>query len=134
MAHFAEIDADNIVLRVLVVANEEEHRGQEFLADDLGFGGTWIQTSYNTSNGVHSGGGTPIRSNYAQIGFVYLSDVDAFQQGEAARPYPSWVLNENYVWIAPVAEPDHDPATERLEWNEGTTSWDVIGQESDPDA
>lgn len=51
MAHFAEIDSDNKVLRVLVVDNEQEHRGQEFLANDLGLGGTWIQTSYNTNFG-----------------------------------------------------------------------------------
>jgi hypothetical protein len=49
MAHFAEIDSNNIVTRVLVVANEQEHRGQEFLADDCGLGGTWIQTSYNSN-------------------------------------------------------------------------------------
>jgi len=134
MAHFAEVDADNIVLRVLVVPDEEEHRGQEFLADDLGQGGTWIQTSYNTYNGVHSDGGTPVRCNYAQIGFLYLPDADAFQESEEARPYSSWVLNDNYAWVAPEAEPDHDPVTERLEWNEETTSWDVIEQDSDPDA
>jgi hypothetical protein len=51
MAHFAEIDSDNKVLRVLVVDNEQEHRGQEFLAEDLGLGGTWIQTSYNANFG-----------------------------------------------------------------------------------
>lgn len=51
MAHFAEIDSNNVVLRVLVVANEHEHRGQEFLADDCGLGGTWVQTSYNASFG-----------------------------------------------------------------------------------
>ena len=51
MAHFAEIDSNNKVLRVLVVDNSEEHRGQEFLADDLGLGGTWIQTSYNANFG-----------------------------------------------------------------------------------
>jgi hypothetical protein len=51
MAHFAEIDSDNKVLRVLVVDNSQEHRGQEFLADDLGLGGTWIQTSYNANFG-----------------------------------------------------------------------------------
>ena len=49
MAHFAEIDSNNIVTRVLVVANEQEHRGQEFLADECGLGGTWIQTSYNAN-------------------------------------------------------------------------------------
>jgi hypothetical protein len=51
MAHFAEIDSDNKVLRVLVVDNSQEHRGQEFLANDLGLGGTWIQTSYNANFG-----------------------------------------------------------------------------------
>jgi hypothetical protein len=51
MAHFAEIDSDNKVLRVLVVDNSQEHRGQEFLANDLGLGGTWVQTSYNANFG-----------------------------------------------------------------------------------
>ena len=61
MAHFAEINDDSIVIRVLVVADEHESRGQEYLADDLGMGGTWIQTSYNSS----------IRGKYAGIGFRY---------------------------------------------------------------
>jgi hypothetical protein len=51
MAHFAEINSDNKVLRVLVVDNSQENRGQEFLANDLGLGGTWIQTSYNNNFG-----------------------------------------------------------------------------------
>jgi hypothetical protein len=61
MAHFAEIDYDNKVLRVLVVDNSQEHRGQEFLANDLGLGGTWIQTSYNANFG----------GKYAGIGDVW---------------------------------------------------------------
>ncbi len=131
MAHFAEVDADDIVVRVLVVPDEQEHRGQEFLADDLGQGGTWIQTSYNTSNGVHAEGGTPLRSNFAGIGMRYLPDADAFSQSEEARPYPSWVLNENYVWVAPVEQPDHDPSVETADWNEATVSWDLRQQEQD---
>ena len=51
MAHFAEIDSDNKVLRVLVVDNAQESRGQDFLANDCGLGGTWIQTSYNNNFG-----------------------------------------------------------------------------------
>jgi hypothetical protein len=51
MAHFAEIDSNNVVLRVLVVDNEHEERGEEFLANDLGLGGTWVQTSYNANFG-----------------------------------------------------------------------------------
>ena len=61
MAHFAEIDKDNKVLRVLVVDNSQEDRGQEFLANDLGLGGTWIQTSYNANFG----------GKYAAIGDTY---------------------------------------------------------------
>lgn len=68
MAHFAEIDENNIVTRVLVVADEQEHRGQEFLANDLGLGGFWIQTSYNNN----------IRKNYAGIGYTFDPVRDAF--------------------------------------------------------
>jgi len=69
MAHFAEIDPNGgTVLRVLVVPNEEEHRGQEFLANELGLGGVWIQTSYNNN----------IRYNYAGIGMTYDATRDAF--------------------------------------------------------
>jgi hypothetical protein len=68
MAHFAEIDSDGVVLRVLVVSNEQEHRGQDFLANELGLGGTWIQTSYNSN----------IRKNYAGIGYTYDATRDAF--------------------------------------------------------
>ena len=69
MSHFAEIDPNGgTVLRVLVVPNEEEHRGQDFLANELGLGGVWIQTSYNNN----------IRYNYAGIGYTYDATRDAF--------------------------------------------------------
>ena len=68
MAHFAEIDKNNIVIRVLVIENEHETRGQEYLANDLGLGGTWIQTSYNAK----------IRGKFAGIGDVYEKDNDVF--------------------------------------------------------
>ena len=68
MAHFAEIDGNNTVLRVLVVDNLLEHRGAEFLANDLGLGGTWIQTSYNNN----------IRGKYAGIGYTYDAVNDVF--------------------------------------------------------
>ena len=72
MAHFAEIDPNGgTVLRVLVVPNEQEHRGQEYMADDLGLGGVWVQTSYNAStNGF--------RKNYAGEGYIYDATRDAF--------------------------------------------------------
>ena len=68
MAHFAEIDKDGIVIRVLVVDNSQESRGQEFLANDLGLGGTWIQTSYNAN----------FRGKYAGIGDKYDKKKDIF--------------------------------------------------------
>jgi hypothetical protein len=68
MAHFAEINSNNVVLRVLVVADEHEHRGQEFLANDCGLGGTWIQTSYNAN----------IRGKFAGIGDIYDEVNDEF--------------------------------------------------------
>ena len=68
MAHFAEINKDNKVVRVLVVDNSQEHRGQEFLADDLGLGGRWIQTSYNAN----------FRGKYAPIGDTYDEVNDVF--------------------------------------------------------
>ena len=68
MAHFAEIDENNIVVRVVVVPNEEEHRGNDFLANDLGLGGRWIQTSYTNR----------IRGIYAGVGFYYDEEKDEF--------------------------------------------------------
>ncbi len=69
MSHFAEIDPNGgTVLRVLVVPDEQEHRGQDFLANELGLGGVWIQTSYNNN----------IRYNYAGIGYTYDATRDAF--------------------------------------------------------
>jgi len=78
MASFVEIDENSIVLRGLVVPDDEEHRGQEFLADDLGLSGTWIQTSYNTHGNVHRLGGTPFRYNYAGIGHTWDAENEAF--------------------------------------------------------
>jgi hypothetical protein len=121
MAHFAEVDGNNIVLRVLVVDDSQESNGQEFLATTLGLGGTWIKTSYNTNAGVHNNGGTPLRKNYAGIGYTYDSGRDAFI---APKPYPSWVLNEeSCVYEAPVAMPTDGGM---YTWNETTTSWNLI--------
>lgn len=118
MAHFAEIGLNNIVLRVIVVNNNDclDENGQESEAKGIEFcrnllGGTWLQTSYNSN----------IRKNYAGAGFTYDSDRDAFI---APKPYPSWVLNESTcIWEAPVAH----PMDEKLyTWNESSLSWDAI--------
>jgi hypothetical protein len=121
MAHFAEIDENGVVLRVLVVDNAQENDGQNFLANTLGLGGTWVKTSYNTVGGVHISGGTPFRKNYAGVGYTYDSSRDAFI---APKPFASWVLNEeSCVYEAPVAYPTDG---EMYTWNEETTSWDLV--------
>ena len=119
MAYFAEIDESNIVVRVVAVPDDQEHRGHEFMADDLGQGGTWIQTSYNTRGNVHSLGGTPLHMNYAGIGFAW--DGTGFA---SAQPYESWTLDENYVWQPPTPYPDDG---NDYEWDEATTSWVEVG-------
>lgn len=86
MAHFARIDENNIVTSVLVVDNSQEHRGQEFLANDLGLGGRWIQTSYNNN----------FRKQYAGIGYTYDEVNDVFI---APQPSENYVLNENFDWV-----------------------------------
>ena len=118
MAHFAQIDENNVVVQVLVVSDAEEHRGQEFLADDLGLGGTWKKTSYNTQGGVHALGGTPYRKNYAGIGYTFDAARDAFIP---PKPFNSWVLNEtSCLWEAPVAYPTDG---KMYTWDETSTSW-----------
>ena len=122
MAHFAEIDAEGIVLRVLVVADAQEDRGQEFLADDIGLGGTWKKTSYNTVGGVHSNGGTPYRKNYAGMGFKYDAGKDAFIP---PKPFDSWNLNEDTcLWEAPTPMPVEEGKF--FTWDEDTTSWKEV--------
>lgn len=93
MAHFAEVDETGRVLKVLVVPDHEEHRGQEFLANDLGLGGTWIQTSYNGN----------ARGNYAGVGYEYHSDVDLFMP---PRPHPEATIEvATATWVCPEPEP-----------------------------
>lgn len=115
MAHFAEIDSDNKVLRVIVVhnnelldeaGNESEAKGAEFCRNLLG--GTWVQTSYN---------GT-FRKNYAGIGYTYNTARDAFI---APSPFDSWHLNEETCcWEAPIPSPKDGLI---YSWDEVTLSW-----------
>jgi hypothetical protein len=121
MAHWAELDENNIVTRVLVGSNEDADEGYQWLIDNLG--GTWVKTSYNTLAGVHNAGGTPLRKNYAGIGYSYDEALDAF-----IPPKPeglnSWVVNEETGhWQAPVAMPTDAPEGQYYTWNEETVSW-----------
>jgi hypothetical protein len=116
MAHYAQINSDNIVVQVLIA--DESPTTIEWLVET--FGETWIQTSYNTRGGIHIEGKTPLRYNFAVIGGHYDSDVDAFY---APQPFSSWILNkETYEWESPVSKPEGQPTV----WNEEITSWDLV--------
>jgi hypothetical protein len=111
MSHWAEIDENNIVLRVLVGNNSEPDEGEAFMNS---LGGTWVKTSYNGN----------IRKNYAGIGMSYDAERDAFI---APKPYDSWILDEETCrWEAPVAYPTDGIM---YEWDEETTNWKAIVNE-----
>jgi hypothetical protein len=88
MAHWAELDENNIVKQVLVTENNADE-GYSFLM--FAFGGRWVKTSYNTKGGIHMTGGTPFRKNYAGIGFTYDEQRDAFIP---PKPSDNAILNE----------------------------------------
>lgn len=99
MAHWAELDENNIVVRVTVGDNNDPDEGYQWLIDNLG--GRWVKTSYNTYGGKHKEGGTPFRKNFASIGFTYDEQRDAFIPPKPeVIIYPKigkkrdWVLNE----------------------------------------
>lgn len=121
MAHYAQIDGSNKVIRVLVIEQDVIDTGL------FGNPHSFIQTSYNTYGGVHYGpdgnpdGGIALRKNYAVIGYTYDPDRDAFY---ATKPYQSWILNEDTcIWEAPTTKPNDGRA---YSWDEPTTSWVVI--------
>ena len=126
MAHWAEIDENNIVLRVTVGNNEDPNgdEGYQWLLDNLG--GRWIKASYNTFRGIHLEGGTPFRKNYPGVGYYYNEELDAFIP---PKPFPSWVLNEEKGdWESPISYPGEVPEDPRLAnvefiWDEDTKSW-----------
>lgn len=115
MSHFAQIDGNNIVTQVIVIEQDVVDTGL------FGDPASWIQTSYNTSGGIHLLGGTPLRKNYAGIGYTYDSTRDAFIP---PKPFNSWTLNETTcLWEAPTPMPDDG---KMYSWDEETTSWTEI--------
>jgi hypothetical protein len=108
MAHFAEIDSTNIVLRVIVVPNEHEENGSQYCHDLLG--GTWVQTSYNNN----------IRKQYASVGFTYDAIKDQFVR---PQPFASWTLDSNNDWQAPTAKPNDG---KMYAWEESSLAWVVL--------
>lgn len=114
MSHYAKV-VNGVVTQVIVA---EEDFFKTFVDTSPG---EWVKTSYNTHGGVHKTGGTPLRKNYAGVGYHYDATKDAFY---APQPFPSWTLNdETCLWEAPVAMPtDGKPYT----WDEATKAWDAV--------
>ena len=112
MAHFAKVE-NGVVTQVIVIEKE---------VLDLGHWGdpaSWVQTSYNTAGGVHTQGGTPLRKNFAGIGYTYDAQRDAFIP---PKPFASWVLDEATCnWNAPTPIPVVEGKI--FTWDEPTTSW-----------
>jgi hypothetical protein len=114
MAHYAKVN--NGIVEQVIVAEAEFF--DTFVDTSPG---TWIQTSYNTLGGQHTQGGTPLRKNFAGVGYTYDSVKDAFI---SPTPHASWILNEETcLWESPVAYPDDGQV---YVWNESTTSWDLV--------
>jgi hypothetical protein len=114
MAHYAQIDSNNIVTQVIVIDNKDTADANGVEKEYIGaaycerlFGGTWKQTSYNGTK----------RKNYAGIGYKYHADIDAFA---APQPYASWTLDADAKWQPPVAMPTDG---EMYSWDEATTAW-----------
>ena len=121
MAHFAEINENNIVTQVIVINNkvllesdniESEVKGIDFCESLYGHR-NWIQTSYNGN----------IRYNFAGVGYTWDKDNDAFY---APQPFASWSLNENYIWKAPIPYPEDASFEKIYAWNEENQEWKVV--------
>ena len=139
MAHYAKISNNNIVEKVLVVNNEDtlDENGNEseyiasiLLQNVIELGSNWKKTSYNTKGGIYRDSITnepledqskAFRKNYAQIGYIYDEQRDAFIP---PKPFSSWILNEfSCLWEAPIPRPT---GNNFYKWNEETQSWDTM--------
>jgi hypothetical protein len=117
MSHFAKV-LDGKVVQVIVA---EPEFFNTFIDSSAG---EWIQTSYNTYGGEHKLGGTPLRKNYAGVGYLYNRELDAFIP---PKPFDSWTLdNDTCLWSAPTPIPDDGKF---YNWNESTLNWIEITQE-----
>ena len=123
MAHYCFINSNNIVTQVIVGRDEDEivdgiTNWETYYGEKMGE--RCLRTSYNTIGNEHTGGGTPYRGNYAGIGFKYDEENDVFV---APQPFPSWTLNDSYLWEAPVAYPEDG---EQYVWNENRKEWEAV--------
>jgi hypothetical protein len=139
MAHYAQINEDNVVVDIMKISDEYEDYGEDFINNVCMIPGRWIKTSYNTFGNKHKYGGAPFRGNYAIIGGTYDPIRDVFLP---KKLYPSMVLNEEtFLWEYAVPFPDiivlppqklltDIPGRiimkeDRFEWNEDIVNWEL---------
>ena len=138
MAHFAKLGANSKVIQVLTLNNsdmlnadgvEDESVGQQYLETHNNWPAQmWIQTSYNTQGNQHSGGGTPLRGNYAGIGYEWDEDNQIFWP---KKPYASWVKhNESASWKSPIGDAPALTEEQTSQNEAGTHSWSYVWNES----
>ena len=115
MAHWAELDENNVVIRVLVGDNNDPagDEGYSWLIENLG--GRWVQTSYNHN----------FRKQFAGIGYKYDEKADAFI---SLQPFPSWSLDENHDWQPPIPYPNDGLI---YFWNEDDQDWEAYVEQSE---
>jgi hypothetical protein len=131
MAHFAELDNDDIVLRVVVISNddlldengdEQESIGVSVCKNIFGESTKWVQTSYNNK----------FRKQYAGIGMKFDVSADLFY--DPNPPYPSWVLSADFDWLPPVARPENEVEGRFWAWNEEDGNWESIALPTPPES
>lgn len=126
MAHFAKVNDDNIVVQVIAISNEQEHRGVEFITEDMGQPGRWFQCSFNTYEGEHLKGGTPLRKHYPSTGDSYDPEYDAFIPMKSRHGF---LFNkETWKWEAPTPKPEGDFA-----WSDLKLEWILNSEMTDED-
>jgi len=111
MAHWAEVDENNLVVRVVVGSNDDPDEGHQWIVENLG--GTWLKTSYNGS----------IRGRFAGVGYIYDQGLDEFLP---PKPLESWVWDSEQGWIPPIAKPTNG----FYNWDESAVAWVEVEDEA----
>lgn len=127
ISYFANISENNIVLNVIVIPSENSNQGQEFINEELGLQGTWIETDIYSrygikyqEDGITPTDDPPFRYTYATIGYIYDPELDAFHPPQPIEN-PSWIFNrEKMIWVPPIPMPETEGT---WEWNEELGNW-----------
>lgn len=135
ISYFANISEDNIVLNVIVIPSENSDQGQEFINEELGLQGTWIETDIYSrygikyqEDGITPTDGPPLRYTYATVGYIYDPELDVFYPPQPIEN-PSWIFNpEKMIWVPPIPMPETGGP---WLWNEELVDWEKVVPEDE---